>query len=91
MGPLTGAMGFALAFGLVWHMAWLIVLSCIAVVASMMVRGFARDTTRIVSAQQVRREHLHWLAAVDAAVAVSRAEENTAANVGLAQVNEVSA
>jgi cytochrome o ubiquinol oxidase subunit 1 len=91
MGPLTGAMGFALAFGLVWHMAWLIVLSCIAVVASMMVRGFARDTTRIVSAQQVRLEHRHWLAAVDAAVAVSRAEENTAANVGLAQVNEVSA
>jgi cytochrome o ubiquinol oxidase subunit 1 len=84
MGPATAVIGFALAFGLVWHIGWLVVLMLAAAIASMVVRGFARDTTRIVSAQEVQREHQRWLDAVAQATAVSRADECTSANVGLA-------
>lgn len=84
MGPATAVIGFALAFGLVWHIGWLVVLMLAAAIASMVVRGFARDTTRIVSAQEVQREHQRWLDAVAQATAVSRADECTPANVGLA-------
>ena len=83
-GPLFGATGFALAFGLVWHMWWLVLLSMLAVVALMIVRGFARDTHRIVSAQCVRQEHDQWLAAVSTARAVTRLHETDRTNEGLA-------
>ncbi len=84
MGPAIAVIGFALAFGLVWHIGWLVVLTLAAAIASMVVRGFARDTIRIVSAQEVQREHQRWLDAVTQAPAVSRADECTPANVGLA-------
>ena len=54
MGPVLGAIGFALAFGLVWHIWWMVILFFVAAVVTMIVHGFARDTTRIVPAQQVR-------------------------------------
>ena len=84
MGPAIAAIGFALAFGLVWQIWWLVILAFLAAIASMIIRGFARDTTRIVPAQEVQREHQRWIAAVDHAKAVSRADECTPANVGLA-------
>ena len=63
---------------------WLVILAFLAVIGSMIIRGFARDTTRIVSAQKVRREHLLWIDAVTMATAISRADECKSANVGLA-------
>ncbi|MHB1245378.1 MAG: cbb3-type cytochrome c oxidase subunit I [Sulfuriferula sp.] len=84
MGPAIAAISFALAFGLVWHMWWLVILAFLAAIASMIIRGFARDTTRIVSAQEVRREHQRWIDAVTTATAISRADECKSANVGLA-------
>jgi cytochrome o ubiquinol oxidase subunit 1 len=85
MGPVIAAVGFALAFGLVWHIWWLVTLSFVAAIAAMITRGFARDTTRIVSAQEVRREHHRWIDAVAAATAITRADECTSANTGRAQ------
>jgi cytochrome o ubiquinol oxidase subunit I len=85
MGPLIAVMGFALAFGLVWHIWWMVILSFLAVVATMIIRGFARDTTRIVTAQKVREEHHRWLDAAAASHAISRADERYPANDGLAQ------
>jgi cytochrome o ubiquinol oxidase subunit 1 len=84
MGPVTAAIGFAIAFGLVWHIWWLVVLSFMAAVATMIIRGFARDTMRIVTAQEVCQEHHRWLDAVAAAKSVSRADESSSANQGLA-------
>jgi cytochrome o ubiquinol oxidase subunit 1 len=84
MGPAIAAIGFALAFGLVWHIWWLVVLAFLAAIASMIIRGFARDTTRIVSAQEVRREHQRWIDAVTTATAICRADECKSVNVGLA-------
>jgi len=85
MGPIIAATGFLLAFGLVWHIWWLVIVSFVAAIASMIIRGFARDTTRIISADEVRKEHQHWLDAVARATAVSRAVETGSANTGLAQ------
>lgn len=85
MGPLIAAVGFALAFALVWHIWWMVILSCVAAVAAMIARGFARDTTRIVSAQVVRNEHHRWINTVAMVTAISRADEHTPANDGLAQ------
>ena len=85
IGPVVGAIGFTLAFALVWHIWWLVIGSFLAVVAAMIVHGFARDTTRIVSAQEVRRAHHRWIDAVAAATAISRADECTRLNSGLAQ------
>ncbi|WP_414640175.1 cbb3-type cytochrome c oxidase subunit I [Bordetella sp.] len=85
MGPVLGALGFAMAFGLVWHIWWLVIFSSLGAAATMILRGFARDTTRTVPAQKVRQEHQHWLDAVAAARAISRAHEGTAANRGLAE------
>ena len=85
MGPAVAAIGFALAFGLVWQIWWLVILSFAAAVASMIIRGFARDTTRIISADEVRNEHEGWLDAVARARAVTRAVETTSANTGRAQ------
>jgi hypothetical protein len=47
-------------------------------------RGFARDTTRIITADEVRQEHRRWLDAVAATTAISRAKEGQQANAGLA-------
>ena len=85
MGPAVAAIGFALAFGLVWHIWWMVILSFAAAVASLIIRGFARDTTRIIPAAVVRKEHERWLDAVAHAQAVTRAVETTSANTGLAQ------
>jgi cytochrome o ubiquinol oxidase subunit 1 len=84
MGPVIAAIGFAVAFGLVWHIWWMVILFFVVAVVTVIVRGFARDTTRIVTADEVRQEHRRWLSAVAATTAVSRAQECGPANAGLA-------
>lgn len=85
VGPVLGGIGFALAFGLVWHIWWMVILFFVAAVVTMIVHGFARDTTRIVPAQQVQQEHRRWLDAIAAATGTSRADERKSANQGLAE------
>ena len=84
LGPVVGAIGFVLAFGLVWHIGWMVALSALAGVVAMAARGFARNTERTISAAQVGREHTRWLAAVRAATPVRRADEASCINEGLA-------
>ncbi len=85
MGPVVALIGFVLAFALVWHIWWLVILSVLAALASIVMRGFARDTTRIIPAQTVREEDRRWIEAATRATAISRADECTPANHGLAQ------
>ncbi len=85
LGPAVAVIGFGLAFGLVWHIWWMVVLFFLAAIAAMIIRGFARDTTRVISAEEVRKQHHRWIDAVEAATAVSRANECKPANAGLAQ------
>ena len=84
IGPALGAIGLAVAFGLVWHIWWMVILSGLAVVATLIVSGFARDTTRVVAAEQVRQDQQRWLDAAAAATAISRVDECNSANAGLA-------
>ncbi len=85
IGPVLGAIAFALAFGLVWHIWWLMILSFVAAIVTMIVHGFARDTTRTVPAQQVQQDHVRWLNAVAASRAIDRGDEGQRANQGLAE------
>jgi cytochrome o ubiquinol oxidase subunit 1 len=84
LGPAIAVIGFALAFGLVWQVWWLVVAMSLALTASLIIRGFARDTARIIPAQEVRRKNERWLDAAAQATAISRADESNSVNVGLA-------
>jgi cytochrome o ubiquinol oxidase subunit 1 len=83
-GAVFGAIGFVIAFGLVWHIWWMVIVSVLAAVAAFILSGFARDAANIVSARQVRQKHERWLAAVAATTAVSRTDECQPINAGLA-------
>jgi cytochrome o ubiquinol oxidase subunit 1 len=90
-GPLLGALGLGIAFGLVWHIWWLVIVCALAAVGTIIVRGFARDTTRTLPASEVRRQHLRWLSVVHAATAITRADELGPRNQGLADQTAVRA
>src|SRR5699024_2552679 len=83
LGPVTGALGFAVAFGLVWHIWWLVIAAAIGSAAAMIAYGFARNTLKIIPAAEVRREHRQWLQAVREAPAISGAGEAPAATQAL--------
>ena len=85
IGPVLGAIGMVLAFGLVWHIWWMVIASTVGLLAALIASGFARDTTRIVPAQQVQQEQQRWLDAVAAAAAILRFDECKPANAGLAE------
>ena len=84
MGMITCVGGFLMAFALVWHMWWLLILGSIGVIGAMIGRGFARDTEKIIPAREVEREHKRWLNEVAATSPVTREREIDPANVGLA-------
>ena len=81
-GPLVGAFGTALAFALVWHIWWLAIVGLSAIVATVIVRSFARDTERTIRADEIERIGRRWLDAVAAATPIPREIELTSANEG---------
>lgn len=91
MGPVLGVSGLFLAFGLVWHIWWLVILCALVVVGTMIVRGFARDISKTVPASEVRRQHRSWLRVARAAVPVGREDESSPLNEGLADETAVRA
>ncbi|MGH8191759.1 MAG: cbb3-type cytochrome c oxidase subunit I [Rhodanobacteraceae bacterium] len=84
VGPVLGGLGLALAFGLVWHIWWLVVLMTLGVFATMIMRGFARHLTKTIPAAEVEEENERWLSVVRAATPVTRAVETLPVNQGLA-------
>jgi cytochrome o ubiquinol oxidase subunit 1 len=84
MGIILCVTGAFIAFGLTWHMWWLVVVGGIAAFSAVVGRGFVRDATRIIPASEVEQDYLHWLREVAAAQPVSRAEETEPVNRGLA-------
>jgi cytochrome o ubiquinol oxidase subunit 1 len=83
-GPVLGLLGFGAAFGLVWHIWWLVCLCALGIFATLIVRGFARDTTRTIPAAEVQKEHERWLATVRATTPVTWGVETLPVNQGLA-------
>lgn len=88
LGPVLGGIGFVLAFALVWHIWWLAIATGAATVITMIVRGFARDTTHEIPASQLREDYRHWLDSVADTTAVTRAGESTRSNRGLASMSD---
>ena len=86
VGPVLGLLGTAVAFALVWHMWWLVILGSVGVVAVVIARSFARDTHRVVLAADVESIDRAWRATLAAARAIPREIETTSANQGLAEV-----
>ncbi|MGH3828385.1 MAG: cbb3-type cytochrome c oxidase subunit I, partial [Pseudonocardiaceae bacterium] len=84
-GPILGAVGFVLAFALVWHIWWLVLLAVLGGIVAMIARGFERDTVKVIPAEEVRRTHRSWLEAVHAATAISRDQEYEPTNQGVAR------
>ncbi|MGH8259521.1 MAG: cbb3-type cytochrome c oxidase subunit I, partial [Steroidobacteraceae bacterium] len=86
MGMIVCVFGTLTAFGLVWYMWWLTVLGALAMAAAVLGRGYTRNTERIVPADEVARTDRQWLETVAAAEPVSRSEEVSPVNAGLAAI-----
>lgn len=76
--------GVLLGLALVWYVWWLAIASLLAMVLIFIARTFMRETSRIIPASVVARDHLAWLAQVNEARAVTRTEETEPTNLGLA-------
>jgi cytochrome o ubiquinol oxidase subunit 1 len=84
-GVVIGAAAAALCFGLIWRIWWMVGLFGFVVVATIIIRSFARDVTRVVSAAEVEAVDRRWLAKANAARPVVRQLEMSPRNEGLAQ------
>ncbi len=73
-----------MAFGLVWRIWWLALLGALAVVIAMTVRGFRTNTVRIIPAEELAQAHRDWLDEVARSHAVTRDQEISPHNRGLA-------
>ena len=89
MGPVFGGTSFLLAFGLVWQIWWLVILTGLVTIGTLVVRGFQRDTLKIIPAETVCRAHRHWIQAARSAQPIKRSQEHTAANKGRATLETV--
>jgi cytochrome o ubiquinol oxidase subunit 1 len=87
MGVVIGAAAALAAFGLVWHIWWMTIVGFVVVWGAVVARSFVRHTTRTVPATEVRRIEERWRRAVSTASAVSRDDETTPQNRGLAQAS----
>ena len=83
-GVIIGLAAGSGAFGLVWHIGWLIILGLLGVVGAVVARSFVRNIHRTISAAEVERIESRWLRAVMNAAPAARELEITSANQGLA-------
>jgi len=82
LGPVSGAIGVALAFALVWHMWWAALPLALLVPAVLVAQGFRRDTEKIVPAEEVGREWRAYRALAAATPKAPRRAELTPENRG---------
>ena len=76
-------------FGLVWHIWWLAIAGLAAILVAVGARAFTIDTKETIPADVIASTHGAWLQAIAAATAVTRDQEDTPANHGLAAPDEV--
>ena len=86
LGPVIGLASSAVAFALVWHIWWLVVVGLLVCIGAVIGRSFVTDTKRVIPADEVRRQELAWLATVRRTVPIGRDQEVDHANEGLAEV-----
>lgn len=61
MGMIICVVGTFIAFGLVCHIWWLVVVGLLGTIATVIGRGFARDAKRIIPARAVQQAQQRWL------------------------------
>ena len=67
VGVVIGAFGLAFGFALIWQIWWLVAVSLVAMVATLIIRSFDNDTDYYVPAAEVERiENLHIQAKANA-------------------------
>ncbi|NIZ12744.1 cbb3-type cytochrome c oxidase subunit I [Phaeobacter sp. HF9A] len=76
--------GTALGLALVWYIWWLAVLSLVVMIGAFIAKSFVPEPHRIIPATEVAAAHEAWLAAIAKASPVTRAQETSAENRGLA-------
>nr|WP_261368110.1 cbb3-type cytochrome c oxidase subunit I [Pseudosulfitobacter koreense] len=84
LGLVLGLVGFLGCFGLVWYMWWLVVLAALAGLGAVIARSFTRNTTKTISADEVRAQYMEWLENVRALPLTVRSQESSRANNGRA-------
>jgi len=84
-GVIIGIGAGVFCFGLVWRIWWMAVLFGFLVVATVVIRSFMRNVTRVVPAAEVQVVDRRWLAQAHAARAVPRQLEMSTRNEGLAE------
>ena len=90
VGVIAAVFGTALAFGMVWHIWWLAVLSLAVIMVSLVGRALRGDRHPVtIPAAEVRRQHKAWLAKVRTITPVSRALERDPRNYGVAALEYV--
>ena len=80
----------ALSFGLVWHIWWLAIVSAALVPTAFIMRSFMPHQEKIIPAAQVEREHKAWLALIADSTPITRDQETSMLNRGLAAVETAS-
>lgn len=84
MGPILGVSSFFIFFGLTWQIWWLSILTGLICIGAMALRGFERDETKVIPAAEVKAQHEAWIKAALEARPITRDEETTSANLGMA-------
>ncbi len=85
VGVVLGVTGTVIGFALVWYIWWLAALGLIVVIGTAIARGFVRNSTRIITAAEVRRQEEAWLSTVALTPPVTRDQETSPVNRGLAE------
>jgi cytochrome o ubiquinol oxidase subunit 1 len=86
MPIILGAAAFVCAFGLVWHIGWAAAGGMLAGWVAVIARSFVRETHHVISAEALRQAYARHLQQAQQTVAVSRDQEHSPLNHGLAQV-----
>lgn len=87
IGPLLGGLGLAAAFGLVWHIPWLVMIGVFGALGAVIAWTFIPRPGRAIGADEVERTETRWHAAMVSATPVSRERECDPCNDGLAEVS----
>lgn len=89
VGIVVTAAATIMGFALVWWIWWLAVVGLVVIFGAIILRGFRTNTERTIPAAEVERVDREWLETVANTRAVTRDEESSSSNRGLAATDVV--